>query len=90
MAERSTAAVLQNSLTEYGLSRTLARQNVSPQFVREVSVEVAARHLQRQWTHRGVAKKAKRSAKKDPVYAPRAKKTKKVARSAARDIQPNY
>jgi hypothetical protein len=91
MAERSTASILQNTLTEYGLSRTLARQDVSPQFVREVSLEVAARHLQRRLTHRGVAKKAKKeSGKKVPVYAPRAKKTKKVARSAVRQVQPNY
>lgn len=92
MAERSTAVVLQHSLTEYGLSRTLARQNVSPQFVREASVEEAARHIQRRLSRRpGVAKKARKSvAKKEPVYAPRAKKTKKVARSVVRDVRPNY
>ena len=87
MAEQSTASVLQNTLTEYGLSRALARQDVSPQFVREVSVEVAARQLQRRLTHRGVVKKAKmakKARKKDPVY--RAKKTKK----AVSQVQPNY
>lgn len=93
MAERSTALVLQNTLTEHGLSRTLARQDVSPQFVRAVSVEEAARQLQRQLTHhRGTSRKAKKaSRKKGAVYVTRAKKSKKkVGSSAVRQVQPNY
>lgn len=91
MAERSTASVLQNTLTEYGLSRTLARQDVSPQFVRAVSVEEAARQLQRQLRpRRGVAKKAKASSKKGAVYVVKARKSKSVGSSAVRQVQPNY
>ncbi|WP_448029671.1 hypothetical protein [Bradyrhizobium liaoningense] len=90
MAEQSTASVLQNTLTEHGLARALARQDVSPEFVRAVSVEEAARHLQRQLNRRGVAKKAKASRKKGIAYVPKAKKTKMVARSAVRQVQPNY
>ena len=89
-AERSTASVLQNTLTEYGLARTLARQDVSPQFVRAVSVEEAARRLQRQFANGGASKKAKKASKNGAVYVTKAKKSKKVGRSAVRKIQPNY
>jgi hypothetical protein len=89
MAGRSTALVLQARLTAHGLSRTLARQDVSPQFVREVSVEEAARQLQRQLTPRG-ASPPKASRKKNTAYAPRAKKTKKATKSAVHTVQPNY
>jgi hypothetical protein len=38
---------LQNKLTEYALARALAKQDVSPQIVRELSPEQAARLLER-------------------------------------------
>jgi len=47
MAVESTAATLQDKLTEYGLVRTLSQQDVSPELVRLLSIDEAARLLQR-------------------------------------------
>ena len=67
MAQASTARVLQENLTERGLVRILASQDVAPQIVRQYSLEEAARHLQRGLRRSSpmvrTAKKAKKSAK---------------------------
>jgi hypothetical protein len=45
MAEELTAAeLLQDRLTEFGLVRVLSRQDVSPEIVKELPLEEAARH----------------------------------------------
>jgi hypothetical protein len=98
MAGKSTAAILQNKLTEYGLARTLARHDVSPQLVRVMSVDDAARLLQRSMRPPGSASKAPKSAVKKSASGARPLKAKKgrseppkKARAAVkRQVQPNY
>ena len=106
MAEASTADILQDRLTEYGLVRTLSRQDISPELVRVLSVDEAARMLQRGMLYHGSspktakrvkkAKKAKKMAKKDAHYRrPTAKKARvvaprKIGGTAVRQVQPNY
>ncbi len=91
MAEESTAAILQDKLTEYGLVRTLSRHDISPELVRMLSVDEAARLLQRGILYPGstpkTAKKVKmaKKAKKARLDAPR-----KVGRAGVRQVQPNY
>ena len=46
MAE-DTAAILQDRFTEYDLVRALSRQDISPELVRVLSIDEAARLLQR-------------------------------------------
>jgi hypothetical protein len=106
MAEESTAAILQDKLTEYGLVRTLSRQDISPELVRVLSVEEAVRLLQRGMLYPGSTpktakkakkvKKAKKAAKKDAYYT-KPKKIKKgrpdalrKGSAAVRQVQPNY
>ena len=96
MAE-DTAAILQDRLTEYGLVRALSRQDISPELVRVLSIDEAARLLQRGMPYPGstpktakkatkvkMAKKAKK-AKKSHSDAPR-----KLGRTGVRQVQPNY
>ena len=64
MAERSTAATLQDKLTEHGLARTLGRQDFSPELVRELTIEEAARVVQRSILGPGPTPKAKKAARK--------------------------
>lgn len=96
MAERSTAAILQGKLTEHGLARTLGRQDVSPEFLRELTIEEAARVVQWSIIGSGPTPKAPKAArKKTAKYAVKAKKTKKAvarksASSAGRAVRPNY
>jgi hypothetical protein len=94
VAEASTAKILRENLTETGLVRILARQDVASQIVRYHSVEEAARHLQRGLRRPPpMVKKAKKSAKKGSYKKVKAKKA--SARSASgravvRQVQPNY
>ncbi|UVO34494.1 hypothetical protein KUL72_23745 [Bradyrhizobium arachidis] len=96
MADLSIAATLQGKLTEHGLTRTLGRQDVSPELVRELTIEEAARVVQRRILGPGPTPKAPKAARKKTVkYVAKAKKTKKpVARksasSAVRVVRPNY
>jgi hypothetical protein len=92
VAEASTAKILRENLTERGLVRILASQNVAPQIVRYLSVEEAARQLQRGLRQPTPAvKRAKKSAKKGSY-----KKAKKSSvrsgsgRAVVRQVQPNY
>lgn len=94
MAEETTATKLQDKLTEYGLARTLSRQDISPELVRMLSVDEAARLLQRGMLHPGSTPKAAIKAKKVKM-AKKAKKTglgatRKVGNTGARQVQPNY
>jgi hypothetical protein len=87
MAEVSTAEILQDRLTEYGLVRTLARQDISPDLVRRVSIEEAGQLLQRGMLYPGSthatavkvkkAKKAKKASKKASYHGRPAKKSSK-------------
>ncbi len=95
MAERSTAATLQGELTEHGLARALGRQDISPELVRQLTIEEAARVVQRSILGPGPTPKAKKAARKKTAYVLKAKKTKKaVARkavsSAVHVVRPNY
>jgi hypothetical protein len=74
MAEVSTAEILQDRLTEYGLVRTLARQDISPDLVRRVSIEEAGQLLQRGMLYPGSTHKTAKKVKK----AKKAKKAKKL------------
>jgi hypothetical protein len=47
VAEASTAELLRQNLTEYGLVRILAREDIAPELFRELPVEDAARMIQR-------------------------------------------
>jgi hypothetical protein len=79
MTERSTAAVLQDKLTEHGLARTLGRQDVSPQLVRELTIEEAARVVQRSILGPGsTPRAAKAMRKKSAKNVYKAKKSKKA------------
>jgi hypothetical protein len=103
MAEESTAAILQDKLTEYGLVRALSRQDISPELVSVLSVEEAARLLQRGMLYPGSTsktakkakkvKKAKKAAKKSAYYT-KPKKMKNDAprkgSATVRQVQPNY
>ena len=91
---KGTAAILQDRLTEYGLVRALSRQDISPELVRVLSIDEAARLLQRGMLYPGstlkTAKKATqvkmaKKAKKSHSEAPR-----KLGRTGVRQVQPNY
>jgi hypothetical protein len=94
----STAEILQDNLTERGLVRELARQDISPQLVHVLPIEEAARLLQRQEAHPSKGRKSGKKAKKVKMAKKaKAKKamTKKTAHKALRlspprMVQPNY
>jgi hypothetical protein len=91
VAERSTAAILQDRLTERGLVRALSRQDISPELVGVLSVDEAAQLLQRGLLYPGSTQKTAKKAKK----VKKAKKTtKKMAKKAYTakpgKRQPNY
>jgi hypothetical protein len=103
VAEASTAELLRENLTEYGLVRILAREDVAPELVRKLPVEEAARAVQRSMTPLGTlpgsfknarkVKKAKKSKKAARFYKAKAKKSaapSRIGRSAVRQVQPNY
>ena len=96
MAEVSTAKILQEHLTERGLVRILASQDVAPQIVRYMSAEEAARQLQRELRRPPPmvkAKKAKKSAKKGSYKKVKGKKASAHSasgRAVVRQVQPNY
>jgi hypothetical protein len=97
LAEVSTAKILQEHLTERGLVRILASQDVAPQIVRYMSAEEAARQLQRELRRPPPmvkkAKKAKKSAKKGSYKRVKAKKASAHSasgRAVVRQVQPNY
>ena len=94
MADESTAAILQEKLTEYGLIRSLSRQDISLELVRTLSVDEAARLLQRGLLYPGSTPKTAKKAKKVKM-AKKAKKsrrsvTRKVGSTGVRQVQPNY
>jgi len=60
----TTADVLQERLTEHGLVRTLARQDISPELVQRLSVDEAARLLERGMLYPGSTHKTAKKAKK--------------------------
>src|SRR5258705_833483 len=70
VAEESTAELLRENLTEYGLVRILAREAIAPELVRKLPAEEAARAVQR----------AKAPLGTGPRGAKKAKKSKKAAR----------
>jgi hypothetical protein len=74
VAEASTGEILQERLTEYGLVRTLSRQDISPELIRVLSVDEAARLLQRGMLYPGSTHKTAKKVKK----AKSAKKAKKA------------
>ena len=92
MAE-DTATILQDRLTEYGLVRALSRQDISPELVRVLSIDEAARLLQSMLYPGSTLKTAKKAtqvkmakkAKKSHSEAPR-----KLGRTGVRQVQPNY
>jgi hypothetical protein len=96
MAE-DTAAILQDRLTEYGLVRALSRQDISPELVRVLSIDEAARLLQRGMLYPGSTPKTAKKATKVKM-AKKAKKAKKshsdsprkLGRTSVRQVQPNY
>ena len=94
MAEGPTAAILQDKLTEYGLVRTLSRQDISPELVRMLSVDEAARLLQRGMLYPGstpkTAKKAKMVKKAKKAKKARPDAPRKVGSTGVRQVQPNY
>ena len=47
MSEASTAELLRHNLTEYGLVRILAREDIAPELVRKLPVEAGALAIQR-------------------------------------------
>jgi len=92
VAEALTAALLRQNLTEYGLVRILAREDIAPRLFRELPVEDAARMIQRSMRQPG-ARPPRASAK--PIH--RAKKSHRVVRKSAKKtakttrlVQPNY
>jgi hypothetical protein len=90
----STAAILQDKLTEYGLLRTLSQQDVSPELVRMLSIDEAARLLQRGMLYPGSTPKTAKKAKKVKA-AKKSKKvrsdaSRKVGSSGVRQVQRNY
>jgi hypothetical protein len=89
MVEQSTAAVLQDKLTEYGLVRALSQQDVSPELVRLLSIDEAARSLQRGLLYPGSTSKTAKKAKKVKA-AKKSKKARKVRSTGAHQVQPNY
>jgi hypothetical protein len=64
MAEESTGAMVQHKLTETGLVRALSRQDISPELVRILSVDQAARLLQRGMLYPGPTPKTAKKSKK--------------------------
>jgi hypothetical protein len=104
MTGPSTAQILQRKLTERGLVRTLAKQDVSPQLVHMLSIEEAARALQRGMAHPGAshklarkvkkAKKAKKAKSSMKYTTPKAAKKSapkaSKGRAVVRQVQPNY
>lgn len=93
--EATTAEVLQNRLTEHGLVRVLARQDVDPTIVKLVPLEKAARQIQQGFAppRRVVVKRYKkvRAAKKAKKSAPRPKSAvKKASGPPPAAAQPNY
>jgi hypothetical protein len=100
VAEESTAELLRENLTEYGLVRILAREDIAPELVRKLPVEEAARAVQRGMAPLGtgprVAKKAKKSKKAARFYkkarksAPKLASTSRSGRAVVREVQPNY
>jgi hypothetical protein len=103
MTGPSTAQILQRKLTEQGLVRTLAKQDVSPQLVHRLSIEEAARALQRGMAHPGashkLARKAKKAKKAEKAKSSMKYATPKAAKSVpkaskghavVRQVQPNY
>jgi hypothetical protein len=83
MAEASTAEILQDRLTENGLVRTLARQDISPDLVRMVSIEEAGQLLQRGMLYPGSTHKTAKKAKK----VKKAKKAKKASYYYGRPVK---
>jgi hypothetical protein len=81
MAAPSTARVLQDRLTERGLARSLAKQDVSPQLVHVLSIEQAARASAKR--SMGHSKPPRASVKKTAHKAP-------TGRVFVRRVQPNY
>jgi hypothetical protein len=88
-----TAEILQKNLTEYGLVRILAREDIAPELVRKFPVEEAVRAVQRSMrppsTRPGSVKYAKKAKKsksarraKKSLYSkpPKAMKKKSAAR----------
>jgi hypothetical protein len=103
MAEELTAEILQDKLTENGLVRALSRQDISPELVRRLSVDEAARLLQRDMLYLGSTPKTAKKAKKVKMAKKAKKAKKKMAKKAkkarsdgprtggnARQVQPNY
>jgi hypothetical protein len=77
VAEASTAELLRENLTEYGLVRILAREDIAPELVRKLPVEEAARAVQRSMRPLGPP-----GSFRNPIKAKKAKKSKKAARFA--------
>ncbi len=94
MAEKPTAAILQDKLTEHGLVRTLSRQDISPELLRMPSVDEAARLLQRGMLYPGsapkTAKRAKKVKKAKKAKKARAGAPRKIGSTGVRQVQPNY
>jgi hypothetical protein len=75
VAEASTAALLRQNLTEYGLVRILAREDIAPELFHELPVEDAARMIQRSMHSAGAGRIKYKKVN-------RAKKSKKVVRKS--------
>jgi hypothetical protein len=87
VAEHTTAELLQDRLTENGLVRVLSRQDVSPNIVKELPLEEAARLIQQSFapSPRGSTKKAKKAVKaKKAKKVKKAKRAKKSAKKSAK------
>jgi hypothetical protein len=82
LTEKTTAELLQDRLTEHGLVRVLSRQDVSPDIVKELPLDEAARLVQQSFVPSPVARPAKKSAKKSGAKkVAKAKKSKKAAKA---------
>jgi hypothetical protein len=95
-AEASTAKLLRQNLTEHGLVRILAREDIAPELFRELPVEDAARMVQRSLRSPSSRSKVVRlKSKKTVSKAKKSKKKSKAARKktapkARAKVQPNY
>lgn len=97
MAEASTAELLQQNLSEYGLVRILAREDIAPELFRKLSVEEAAQAVQRSMrppSSSAVFPKAKSKPRfhrvKRSKKKPKSAKKKTASKGGKNVRQPNY
>jgi hypothetical protein len=95
MVDESTAEVLRDKLTEQGLVRELARQDISPRLIHMRSIEEAARALEKGIEHPSVtpelAKKVKNAKKANKVtHKASTKKSSGTKPPSTRRVQPRY